>query len=114
MKNKSHHLLVVVAGSLGITAPLWMLSGVAHAEDFSSNSVAPYWLESTFTSAGVEGVNAFGAPTVSGGHLVGVVPTDSTDWAYSNGGGQGYEAVEHLSVADYNGNGAGAITAVRS
>ncbi|MGD0461843.1 MAG: PEP-CTERM sorting domain-containing protein [Tepidisphaeraceae bacterium] len=101
----------IVAASLGITAPLWLLSGVAHAENFSNPSVAGYWLESTFDAGGTEGVNAFGAPTVSGGQLVGAVPTDTPTWPNSAGGGQGYEAVEHLSVANYGGNGAGAYYA---
>lgn len=60
---------------------------------------ASNWVESTFDASGNEGVNAFGAPAQSGSNIVAAMPTDSTNWAYSaGGGGQGYEAVEHLAA----------------
>jgi hypothetical protein len=97
--TKSNYRIRLIAASLGVTAPMWLLSSAANAEDFSNPSVASYWLESTFNSAGAEGVNAFGAPTVSSGQLIGAIPTDTANWPIAAGGGQGYEAVEHLAVS---------------
>ena len=115
MKRVSYRRLFIAA-SLGFAAPLCITSSVVHAEDFSSGSVAPYWVESTFDSGGNEGVNAFGAPTVSGGFLVGVIPTDTPTRPSSDGGGQGYEDVEHVAAATayagsyYNGSLLGDLT----
>jgi hypothetical protein len=83
----------------GIATAAWLAPRTVRAEDFSNPSVASYWLESTYDSAGNEGVNAFGAPSVSGGELIGAIPTDTPTRPTSDGGGQGFEDVEHVAVS---------------
>jgi hypothetical protein len=82
--------MLILAAASAVSAGAWASS--ARADNFTSQG----WTERTFNSTGVEGTNAFGAPTATSSEVVGSMPTDSVDWAYSNGGGQGYEAVEHL------------------
>ncbi|HEX4054103.1 MAG TPA: PEP-CTERM sorting domain-containing protein [Tepidisphaeraceae bacterium] len=75
MKNKNHHLHLVAA-SLGLTTPLWLLSSVANAEDFSNNTVNNYWAEAYTDSSG-NYISPDQNTTVSGGMLSAPIPTDA-------------------------------------
>lgn len=81
---------------------LLILAGVAagamalpvHADSL----VATNWQEKAFYPAGAEGLQA-GAVSQLGSAIVGTIPTDATEWAYTpGGGGQGYNAIEHLNA----------------
>ncbi len=88
MKRTSMTLAAVAAGLFCASA----LPARASLLDASN------WREKAFNSTGVESYNVFGAPAQSGSDIVAPMPTDSANWAYSaGGGGDGYEAVEHLS-----------------
>jgi PEP-CTERM motif len=64
------------AASLGITAPLWFMSGAAHAEDFTDPSVNSYWGESWTDIPGTYNSPASNT-TVSGDALNAPIPTDA-------------------------------------
>src|SRR5271167_4282839 len=64
------------AASVGITAPLWFMSNVAHAEDFTDPSVNSYWSESWTDSSGNYNSPATNT-TVSGDALNAPIPTDA-------------------------------------
>jgi hypothetical protein len=72
---KKMHSLRFVAASLGITAPLWLLSSV-QAEDFNG-PVSQYWAESMTDSTGF--YNSPDSNTnISGGVLIAPIPTDAS------------------------------------
>ncbi|HVX83323.1 MAG TPA: hypothetical protein VH253_00760 [Phycisphaerae bacterium] len=57
---------------------------------------ATNWQEHAFSPGGTETWN--NTVTQSGSNLLAPMPTDTTAWDHSAGGGQGYDAVEHVAI----------------